>query len=186
MGCTCSAMKTTPKLPSPICSSSLYGPRTLPGRSSLGVGRSWFRGPRHHRHECCPAPRGPSRSSSTRARSSVFPPQASSTNAGRWSAGRSMADRKIRTCLVFDCAHGVPRRRIASINQCDVASRVPLTTEEESLRSASLTAQMPRPRVRKPSADKPLPPTRAAAAWSSVSPAKQRSLTSSPRGGRAP
>ena len=31
-GCCCSAMKTTPKPPSPICSSSLYGPICVPGQ----------------------------------------------------------------------------------------------------------------------------------------------------------
>jgi outer membrane protein TolC len=38
-GCCCSAMKTTPKPPSPICSSSLYGPMMEPGRSLTGSSR---------------------------------------------------------------------------------------------------------------------------------------------------
>ena len=35
-GFSCSAMKTTPMPPSPICWSSLYGPITVPGPSSIG------------------------------------------------------------------------------------------------------------------------------------------------------
>ena len=36
IGSCCSAMKTTPKPPSPICSRSLYGPMIVPGRSVIG------------------------------------------------------------------------------------------------------------------------------------------------------
>ena len=34
-GCCCSAMNTTPNPPSPICSSSLYGPTDVPGPSPI-------------------------------------------------------------------------------------------------------------------------------------------------------
>ena len=49
-GSVCSAMKTVPMPPSPICCSSLYGPMTVPGRSRgegcrLDVGRAEPRGP---------------------------------------------------------------------------------------------------------------------------------------------
>ena len=36
-GCCCSAMKTTPMPPSPICCSSLYGPMTVPGPLGDGL-----------------------------------------------------------------------------------------------------------------------------------------------------
>ena len=36
-GWVCSAMKTVPMPPSPICCSSLYGPMTVPGRSVIGT-----------------------------------------------------------------------------------------------------------------------------------------------------
>src|SRR5258708_9798557 len=37
-GCCCSATKTRPMPPSPICSMSLYGPTTVPGCSRIGEG----------------------------------------------------------------------------------------------------------------------------------------------------
>src|SRR5262245_6898150 len=40
-GCCCSARKTRPKPPSPICSSSLYEPRRVPALASVSACRGW-------------------------------------------------------------------------------------------------------------------------------------------------
>ena len=41
-GWVCSAMKTVPMPPSPICWSSLYGPMTVPGRLAEGMSADLF------------------------------------------------------------------------------------------------------------------------------------------------
>ena len=76
-GSVCSAMKTTPMPPSPICCSSLYGPMTVPGRSPVGTS-TVASGSGGGRSMKPVAPTSARSSASTAARSAASPPQACS------------------------------------------------------------------------------------------------------------
>src|SRR5262245_61339640 len=117
-GAVCSAMKTTPNPPSPICSRSLYEPMTVPAVSAgttggavpanSDVGAGGSRNP--------PSSGSAASSPSTRARSSTSPRQASSRYGARSAAGRPRAARKIDSICVSSGMAG-PRRRVTP--QCD-------------------------------------------------------------------
>src|SRR5207249_3336776 len=82
-GWVCSAMKTTPKPPSPICSKSLYGPITVPGRSAeTAISSGTGAGSSSARRSAVPASRWAAKSTSTRRRRSGWPAQAWSRKAG--------------------------------------------------------------------------------------------------------
>ncbi len=83
-GWVCSAMKTTPKPPSPICSSSLYGPMTVPGASVAGGRSTVGSGPGLARKPL--APTFARSRASTAARRAASPAHARSRYAA-WSAG---------------------------------------------------------------------------------------------------
>src|SRR5947209_999427 len=97
-GSICSAMKTTPKPPSPICSRSLYGPMTVPACSDAGPAKpevaasgGTAAGARRSKRLCgvsCAASISP-----TRRHNSASCPQFFSSQAGRSAGGTATTAR---------------------------------------------------------------------------------------------
>src|SRR5579884_874751 len=81
-GFCCSAMKTTPKPPSPIRSNSLYGPMTVPTCSQIGPSRGMSKQADGSSRKLAGASWARS-SASTRCRSSASVPHSCSSNTAR-------------------------------------------------------------------------------------------------------